>query len=170
MAKNKRKRSKKKKDYEVGYKKPPKDCRWEKGCPSPNPKGRPKKPRSLKEAMQITLNKEINIKNEKGELKKITGAEALVNRTLADAIAKDGATRRMFFKDDLLNLPMKEQEYEYPPDEQKLLEIEKEYGELLHEFAEMGPKFREIHRQRITEELRDKSNEICREQYRKKYE
>lgn len=165
MAKNKRKHSKKKKDYEVGYKKPPKDCRWEKGCPSPNPKGRPKKPRSIKEAMQLTLNKEINIKNEKGELKKITGAEALANRTLADAIAKDGATRRMFFKDELLNLQTKEQEYEYTPEEKELIEVEKLYGELLHRFASMGRKYWDIFAKGLTEFLRDKINEKCRKKY-----
>ena len=73
MAKNKKKKSKKvNADYEVGYCKPPEEYKWKKGCPSPNPKGRPKKVRTLKEALQISFDKEITIKNEYGEIKKIS--------------------------------------------------------------------------------------------------
>ena len=51
---NKKKKNKKKKNtYEVGYGKPPKEYQWKKGCRSPNPKGRPKKIRTLKEALQV---------------------------------------------------------------------------------------------------------------------
>lgn len=42
MAKNPKKKGKKQ-NYEVGYGKPPEQFKWQKGCPSPNPKGRPKK-------------------------------------------------------------------------------------------------------------------------------
>ena len=71
MAKSKKKQSKKAKaDYKVGYGKPPKQYQWEKGCKSPNPKGRPKKIRTLKEALQVSFNKEITTKNENGDIKK----------------------------------------------------------------------------------------------------
>lgn len=163
MAKNRNKRSKKNKEYEVGYKKPPKNTRWQKGCPSPNPKGRPKKPKTLKEAMQLTLNKEINVKNEKGELKKITGAEALANRALADAIAKDGATITMFFKDELLNLPVKEQEFEESPEQGNLAHMEDD--EFMKNYRTMDPKTRESFLKHYTEYLRDKINEISRKKY-----
>ena len=165
MAKNRNKRSKKNKEYEVGYKKPPKNTRWQKGCPSPNPKGRPKKPKTLKEAMQITLNKEINVKNEKGELKKITGAEALANRTLADAIAKDGATRRTLFKNELLNLPVKEQEFEESPEQGNLTHMEDD--EFMKNYRAMNPKTRESFLKHYTEYLRDKINEISRKKHQK---
>ena len=165
MAKNKKRKSKQTEaNYEVGYGKPPKEYQWKKGCPSPNPKGRPKKPQSIREAIQLTLNKEINVKNENGDFKKISGAEALVNRALADAIAKDGATRRMFFNKEFLNLTIKEQEYEYTPEEKELIEVENTYGELLHQFAEMGPKFREIFQRIMSEALRDILNERCYEE------
>ena len=70
MAKKKKQQQKKdskKSNYEVGYKKPPKEHQWEKGCKSPNPKGRPKKITSLKEALQVNLAREIMTQNEKGE-------------------------------------------------------------------------------------------------------
>lgn len=40
---SKRKNKKQKKEYDVGYCKPPEEYKWKKGCKSPNPSGRPKK-------------------------------------------------------------------------------------------------------------------------------
>ncbi len=144
MAKNKKKRSKKvRSDYEVGYGKPPKQYQWEKGCKSPNPKGRPKKIRTLKEALQVSFNKEITTKNENGEIKRITCLEALASKTIADAISKDGPTRRLLYRQDLMNLISQEPEIEYSPEEQKIIDIENKYGQLLHNWAEMKPEIRE---------------------------
>lgn len=144
MAKNKKKKSKKvNADYEVGYCKPPEKYKWKKGCPSPNPKGRPKKVRTLKEALQVSFNKEITIKNEYGEIKKISCLEALASKTVADAISKDGPTRRLLFRLDLLNLVSKEQEVEYTEEEQRLIDVENEYGKLLQQWAEVEPDKRE---------------------------
>ena len=68
MAKNKKKGKKSPQNYEVGYCKPPEQYKWKKGCPSPNPKGRPKKIRTLKEALQVSFNKEVNGRDENGEV------------------------------------------------------------------------------------------------------
>ena len=164
MAKNKKKKSRKaKSDYEVGYGKPPKQHQWKKGCKSPNPDGRPKKIRTLKEALQVSFNKEITTKNESGDIKKITCLEALASKTIADAISKDGPTRRLLYRQDLMNLTSKEPEIEYSPDEQKVIEIENEYGSLLHQWAKIDPKIRDIASRFISEALID----ICNERSRK---
>lgn len=159
MAKKKKKRSKRiKANYEVGYGKPPKEYQWEKGCKSPNPSGRPKKIRTLKEALQISFNKEITTKNENGDIKKITCLEALASKTIADAISKDGPTRRLLYREDLLNLVSKEQEIEYSPDEQKIIDVEREYGKLLFQWAETAPEIRNKMSHILSEILIDISN------------
>ena len=164
MAKNKKKGKKKSQNYEVGYGKPPKEYKWKKGCPSPNPKGRPKKIRTLKEALQVSFNKEVNGKDENGEIKKITCLEALATKTIADAIAKDGPTRRMLYRQDLFNLMSKEPELEFSEEEQRLIEIEKDYGELLRKWAEVPIKIREAMTNLMREQLQDITNERLRKE------
>ena len=160
MAKNKKRKSKKTRgDYEVGYGKPPKEYQWVKGCKSPNPNGRPKKIRTLKEALQVSFNKEITTKNESGDIKKITCLEALAAKTITDAISKDGPTRRLLYRQDLMNLTSKDQEIEYSPEEQKIIEVENEYGKLLLEWAEADPKIRETMSRLISEVLIDSYQE-----------
>ncbi len=159
MAKNKKKSKKQKANYEVGYGKPPKEFRWGKGCKSPNPNGRPKKIRTLKEALQVSFNKEITTKNENGDIKKITCLEALASKTIADAISKDGPTRRLLYRQDLMNLVSKEQELEYSPDQQKIIDVENEYGKLLLQWAETDPDIREKMARIISEALIEMSNE-----------
>ena len=160
MANNnkKKKNQKKKNTYEVGYGKPPKEYQWKKGCRSPNPKGRPKKIRTLKEALQVSFNKEITTKNENGDVKKISCLEALASKTIADAISKDGPTRRLLYRQDLMNLVSKEQEIEYTPDEQKIVDVQNEYGKLLLQWAETEPKLREIMSRIISDSLIDLYN------------
>ena len=159
MANNKKKKNQKKKNtYEVGYGKPPKEYQWKKGCRSPNPKGRPKKIRTLKEALQVSFNKEITTKNENGDVKKISCLEALASKTIADAISKDGPTRRLLYRQDLMNLVSKEQEIEYTPDEQKIVDVQNEYGKLLLQWAETEPKLREIMSRIISDSLIDLYN------------
>jgi hypothetical protein len=164
MAKKKKNRKKKTQNYEVGYCKPPEEYKWKKGCPSPNPKGRPKKIRTLKEALQISFNKEVNGRDENGEVKKITCLEALATKTIADAIAKDGPTRRMLYRQDLFNLMSKDQDLEFDEDEQRLVEIEKDYGELLRKWAETPVKIRDAMTNLMREQLRDYSTEKVRKE------
>jgi hypothetical protein len=164
MAKNKKKGKKSPQNYEVGYCKPPEQYKWKKGCPSPNPKGRPKKIRTLKEALQVSFNKEVNGRDENGEVKKITCLEALATKTIADAIAKDGPTRRMLYRQDLLNLTSKEPELEFTEDDHRLVEIEKDYGELLRKWAETPEKVREAMTNLMREQLQEITNEKLRKE------
>jgi hypothetical protein len=52
--------------YKVGPGRPPKEHTWKKGCPSPNPKGRPRKAASmkpdLKKALENALNETVDVK------------------------------------------------------------------------------------------------------------
>ena len=165
MAKKKSKKRKNiSKNYEVGYCKPPKEYQWVKGCKSPNPKGRPKKITNIKEALQVSLGKEITARNENGEPCKISCAEALARKTVADAISKDGPTRRLFFSRDFINMEAKEPEIIYEPSYAEKKEVEETYGKLLMEWASMPAKDREFHYRLLSEILRDELNEGYRSQ------
>lgn len=72
---------------DVGYKKPPRHSRWQKGQ-SGNPKGRAKGQRNLKSDLQAELQERIMV-SEGGELKRITRQRALVKSTLTRAIGGD---------------------------------------------------------------------------------
>ena len=74
-------------------------------------------------------------------------------KTVADAISKDGPTRRLLFRLDLLNLVSKEQEVEYTEEEQRLIDVENEYGKLLQQWAEVEPDKREKMSRIISEAL-----------------
>ena len=63
-------------DYEVGYGKPPKHSRWEKGQ-SGNPKGRPKGSRGLKSDLDRVLRKVLTIEGRGTTLKGTTQLLAL---------------------------------------------------------------------------------------------
>ena len=153
------KKKKRKSNYKIGYKKPPEECKWKKGCKSPNPKGRPKKITSIKEALQINLGKEISSKNENGETCKISCADALVKKTLADAIQKDGPTRRMLYRLDLMNLQAKDQEFEYDENQEKLIKFEKKYTEFVKRWASAPDNITDKAMQIISEALRELMNQ-----------
>ena len=165
MAKNKKKKSKKNKEknYEVGYKKPPKEHQWKKGDPSPNPKGRPKKSKNIKEAIQKVLGEEITTKDENGEVKKMACNDALARKIIKDSILNDGPTRRILLRKDFLIMETKEQEYEVDPEELKTdwgytfasLEEMKEYEDKLQTFYKMPPDRRRLHQMLIIRALQD---------------
>ncbi|MBQ8211964.1 MAG: hypothetical protein IJZ27_05495 [Treponema sp.] len=152
------KKKKSKSNYKIGYKKPPEECKWKKGCKSPNPKGRPKKITSIKEALQVNLGKEISSKNENGETCKISCADALVKKTLADAIQKDGPTRRMLYRLDLMNLQAKEQEFEYDENQENLIKFEKKYQDFIKTWANTPDNLTEIATKIFSEILRNQIN------------
>ena len=167
MAKKKKQQQKKdgkKSNYEDGYKKPPKEHQWKKGCKSPKPKGRPKQIKSIKVALQINLGKEIPTTNEKGEPCKISCAEALVQKTLKDAILKDGATRRLLFRQDLLNIETKEREIEYPQEVKNKKEVEDEFKGFIEELSKLPAEKREKYRRILSEALREYLNDEFREE------
>ena len=93
-------------DYDVGYRKPPKDHQFKKGGPSPNPNGRPPKksksssPKSPGSALMGSLEELLKSKitiTENGKAKEITIEEALPLRLVKDALAgKPHAQKRVF--------------------------------------------------------------------------
>jgi hypothetical protein len=73
--------------YKVGPGRPPNEHKWKKGCPSPYPKGRPKKVLSmkpdLKKALESALNEKVVITKDKKEMvftKAALGIQQLVNQ------------------------------------------------------------------------------------------
>lgn len=88
-----------KKEYEVGYGKPPKDNRFKKGC-SGNPAGRKKKaiPISLEEAIKLELNKEMTLTNKDGIKEKISLYSLLARSLVQDAIKNDGNSRKLLLQ------------------------------------------------------------------------
>lgn len=75
------------KDYEVGYKKPPKVTRFNKGK-SGNPKGRPKNTRNLVALIDEELDKSVVLK-ENGRTITLTKREALAKRLVNNALSGD---------------------------------------------------------------------------------
>lgn len=87
------------KDYEVGYGKPPKDTRFKKGR-SGNPAGRKKKPLplSLEEAIKLELNKEMTLTNKDGVKEKMSYYTLLARSLVQDAIKNDGPSRKILLQ------------------------------------------------------------------------
>ena len=83
----------KKKEYEVGYGKPPKETQFKKGQPSANPKGRPKGSKSWKTLLDEELNREITI-SVNGKPEKVTMKQAIVRREVQKALV-DGDLKNL---------------------------------------------------------------------------
>ena len=83
--------------YEVGYGKPPKRTRFEKGCRSPNPRGRPRKEFSFVELIRKQLNRRITVR-ENGRTMVMTIREAWMRRLVRDAIQGKRRAQRIFVK------------------------------------------------------------------------
>ena len=81
-----------KKDYEVGYGKPPKQTRWTKGQ-SLNPKGRPKGLKSWKALFAEEWAREITV-FVNGKPKKMTMKQALVRREVKKGVV-DGDLKNL---------------------------------------------------------------------------
>jgi hypothetical protein len=70
--------------YEVGYGRPPEKTRFRPGR-SGNPRGRPKKPKSVREKFERELERKVAVR-EGGRVKKIPKIDLWVRRVIADAI------------------------------------------------------------------------------------
>lgn len=91
-------------ECKVGYKNPPNHSQFKKGQ-SGNPAGRKKKviPKSLYEAFAIYGNETKSLKTGKGASQKFTMLELIVEKSLQDAIQKDGPTRK-FILDNFMKV------------------------------------------------------------------
>jgi Family of unknown function (DUF5681) len=78
--------------YEVGFGKPPKNRRFQKGA-SGNPKGRPKGRRNLATVLEQTLQEKVII-NENGIRKAVTKLEAAIKQLVNKAASGDLAAMR----------------------------------------------------------------------------
>lgn len=78
--------------YEVGYGKPPKSGQFRKGQ-SGNPKGRPKKHRTLAEDVRRVANETVTLRTEDGT-RRVSKRTALVRRIMNDALKGDKQASR----------------------------------------------------------------------------
>jgi len=74
-------------DYEVGYGKPPKHSRFQKGR-SGNPKGRPKGAKDVETMLRDTLYRKVVI-TENGKRKEVAALEAFFRQTLKGSLVGD---------------------------------------------------------------------------------
>lgn len=98
-----------KKEYEVGYKRPPREYQFKPGQ-SGNPKGRPKKNKSFAEDIKDEMNELIQIQ-EQGKLKKITKQTALIKRLITDALSGKTSAIKLLFP-VLLSKDFEEKDFE----------------------------------------------------------
>ena len=81
-------------DYEVGYGKPPKDTRFQKGI-SGNPKGRPKKSLDFYDEL-ITESKSLMTINENGQRKRISKHKVAIKQLIKLAMTGNTQALRMY--------------------------------------------------------------------------
>jgi hypothetical protein len=72
-------------DYDVGYRRPPKHTRFKPGQ-SGNPCGRPRAARGLNTIVRDTLTQKVAVRTASGEMKRISRIEALLQKTVEQAI------------------------------------------------------------------------------------
>ncbi len=80
-------------DYEVGHGRPPRANTFKKGK-SGNPKGRPKGHRNLKTDLLEVLNDRVTVV-EHGSKRRLTKQQALLKRTMNDALQGDAKARAL---------------------------------------------------------------------------
>jgi hypothetical protein len=83
-------------DYEVGKYRPPKHTRFQKGK-SGNPHGRRKKPVHVGTTMDGLLNQQVSVLVD-GKKVKMTGIEALLRKSFAEALKGDHRMLKMFLE------------------------------------------------------------------------
>jgi len=83
-------------NYEIGYKKPPKHTRFQKGCRPPNPKGRPRK-FNLAELIRKELDRQVTVR-ENGRTIRMTIREAWMRRIINEATKGKRRAQRTFVK------------------------------------------------------------------------
>lgn len=117
------------KDYEVGYKKPPKEYQFKPGV-SGTPKGRPKLIQDFKSGFQDELEEVITLK-EGGNIKTMTKQRALIKRLITNALNRNAASIKLVTS-IMSSLPIK------PKDIEADLSIED--AQILKDFIERNAK------------------------------
>lgn len=105
------------KDYEVGYGKPPKHSQYKAGQ-SGNPKGKPKKNRTLQEEVRDILNAKVPV-TINGKKTYVTKRELLLEQIVNTAINKNPTMVRLAMP--LLKLADDAPEFEVLPEDEKAL-------------------------------------------------
>jgi hypothetical protein len=72
----------------VGYKRPPKKHQFQRGQPSPNPKGRPRKNKGFQALLLEQLNKKVTV-SVNGRKRKVTLNEVILQQLMKRAAAGD---------------------------------------------------------------------------------
>lgn len=116
-------------DYEVGYKKPPKEHQFKPGI-SGNPKGRPKLIQDFKTDFQDELEETITLK-EGGSIKTMTKQRALIKRLITSALNVNMTSIKLVTS-IMSTLPIK------PKDIEENLSIED--AQILRDFIERNSK------------------------------
>ncbi|WP_299353505.1 DUF5681 domain-containing protein [uncultured Shimia sp.] len=88
-----------KKDYEVGYAKPPKSGQFKKGQ-SGNAKGRPKGAKGVRASLKRELNSKITVREGNREVR-ISKAEAMAKQLMANGLKGDKQAQMAILKLDL---------------------------------------------------------------------
>lgn len=117
------------KDYEVGYKKTPKEYQFKPGV-SGNPKGRPKLIQDFKSDFQDELEEVITLK-EGGNIKTMTKQRVLIKRLITNALNGNAASIKLVTS-IMSSLPIK------PKDIEADLSIED--AQILKDFIERNAK------------------------------
>ena len=90
-----KKRINKDRNYEVGYKRPPRHSQFQPGS-SGNPKGRPKKSESVADVLQKELNTLVPVLKD-GKRRRISMLRAIIKQHLNKAAAGDGRAAATLF-------------------------------------------------------------------------
>lgn len=113
MAKDKHKKMKK--DYEVGYGRPPKKSQFQKGQ-SGNPSGRPKEPTTFIDSFNKVLSKDVKVIKD-GKEERITGLAAVCQKYLNSILGGEYKFIKLFIDKIAKDVDIKK--YLYPDDEEE---------------------------------------------------